>query len=228
MIHKINPVAGKSIRISNTLHGGFGMKSLGVKSLRWVFVFQCVLATLVIFPANSGEIGRTLNTLILSDEAPGNLISVLIKTEYGNYNLYQVLLQLQADANPSIAGMITPTFLSALASCPAGSQILSIKLNSFPAGSSLAISTDGTVQTVNVHANDYYNKHGVSALLSSISGVGDVYFVHSGTQPSTADFNMPLTSWTVGDTAYNVFAIASGSVSTPPAPPTERKASLFF
>ncbi|MBI5591357.1 MAG: hypothetical protein HY881_12835 [Deltaproteobacteria bacterium] len=204
------------------------MKLFVVKLLRWVFVFQCILATLAICPANSGEIGKTLNTLILSDEAPGNLISVLIKAEYGNYNLYQTLLQIQVDAKPSISGMITPTFLSALASCPAGSQILTTKLNSFPAGSSLAISTDGTVQTVNVHATDYYNKQGVSALLSSISGVGDVYFVHSGPQPSTA-LDMPLTSWTVGDTTYNVFAIASGSVSAPPAPPTpERKASLLF
>ena len=205
------------------------MKSLAVKSLRWVFAFLFVLAALSISPAYSGEIGRTLNTFILSDEEPGNLITKLGKTEYGNYNLYQALLQIQADANPSIASMITPTFLSALASCPAGSQILTIKLNSFPAGSSLAISTDGTVQTANVHASDYYNKHEVSALLSSISGVGDVYFVHSGTQPSTADFNMPLTSWTVGGTTYNVFAIASGSVAAPPAPPTpKRKASLLF
>jgi hypothetical protein len=206
------------------------MKSLVIKSFMWVFAFLFVLAALSINPAYSGaDTNKTSDTFILSDEEPGNLITKLVNTGYGTYNIYQALLQIQADANPSVAGIITPAFLSAFASCPAGSQIFTAKLNDFPAGSSLAISTDGTVQTVKVHANDFYNKPGVSALLSSISGVGDTYFVHLGSQTSTAEFNTPLTSWTVGGTTYNVFTITSGSVSAPPGTqPLERKASLFF
>lgn len=218
------------MEISNTLHGGFDMKSLVVKSSMWVFAFLFVLTALAIRPAYSGAgINKTSGTFILSNEEPGNLITKLANTGYGDYTLYQALLQIQAAANPSVAGIITPAFLSALSSCPAGSQITTTELKNFPAGSSLAISTDGTVQTVTVRANDYYNKPGASALLSSISGVGDAYFVHSGSQSSTADFNTPLTSWTVGGTTYNVFAIASGSVSDPPAPPKpKRKTTLTF
>ena len=106
-----------------------------------------------------------------------------------------------------------------------GSQIFSAKLNDFPAGSSLAISTDGTVQTVKIHANDYYNKPGASTLISILLGVGDAYFVHSGSQPSTADFNSPLTSWTAGGTKYNVIVIASGSVPISPVTSTPTRKS---
>jgi hypothetical protein len=201
---------------SITLQGGFNMKSLTAKSLLLGFALLLILTVFAIAPSYSAENKSAQNTFILSDEAPGNLISLLVKTEYGGYNLYQVLLQIQADANPSAAGIITPSFLSALASCPAGSQIFTAKLNDFPAGSSLAISTDGTVQTVKVHADDYFGKAGASEMLCSIAGAGDVYLVHSGTQLSTADFNMPLKSWTVGGTTYNVVAIASNSVNISP------------
>jgi hypothetical protein len=193
------------------------------------FVLLSILTTQSLNPAYSGEIGKTQNTIVLSDEAPGNLFSLLNKAGYGNYNLYQTLLLIQADANPSVAGIITAAFLNTLANCPAGSQIFTTKLNDFRSDSSLAVSTDGTVQTVKVEAKDYFNKSRASTLLSSISGagVGDTNFVHSGIQPSTAEFNSPLTSWTVGDTTYNVFAIASGFVPAPSVTPTTTKKSLL-
>jgi hypothetical protein len=85
------------------------------------------------------------------------------------------------------------------------------------------------VQAVNFHTNDYCEKYGTSTLLSSIIAVWDAYFVHSGTQPSTADFNTPLMNWTEGGTTYNVFAIASGSVRAPPVTPTHKqKITLSF
>jgi len=205
------------------------MKSSCLKLLMSGFVLLSILTTLSLNPAYSGEIGKTQNTIVLSDEAPGNLFSLLNKAGYGNYNLYQTLLLIQADANPSVAGIITAAFLNTLANCPAGSQIFTTKLNDFRSDSSLAVSTDGTVQTVKVEAKDYYNKSRASTLLSSISGagVGDTNFVHSGIQPSTAEFNSPLTSWTVGDTTYNVFAIASGFVPAPSVTPTTTKKSLL-
>jgi hypothetical protein len=203
------------------------MKSSVLKLLMPGFVFLFILTNLLLSPTFSGETGKTQNTFVLSDEAPGNLISILIKTEYSEYNIYQVLLQIQADANPAVAGIITPSFLSALASCPAGSQIFTVKLNDFPAGSSIAISTDGTVQTVNFHTKDYSEKAETALTSSRIIGVGDVYFVHSGTQLSTADFNMPLKSWTVGGITYNLFAIASGSVSAPPEATKPKGDSVF-
>jgi hypothetical protein len=213
--------------MNKKLHGGFCMTLLGLKSFKCVIAFQFILTMFAIIPAFSDEVGTNQDTFILSDETPGNLVSVLVKAEYGNYNLYQALLQIQADANPTIAGIITPAFLNALTRCPTDSQIFTAKLNTFPDGSSLAISTDGTVQTVSVHANDYYNKPGAFTLLSSITGVGNANFVYSGTQPLTADFNSPLTTWAVGDTKYKVFAIASGSVTIPPvtSTPTSKKSS---
>jgi hypothetical protein len=205
------------------------MKSLVLKLSMSGVVLLSILAPLSLSPAYSGETGKTQNTFVLSDEAPGNLFSMLDKAGYGNYNLYQTLLQMQADANPSVAGIITSAFLSALASCPAGSQIFIAKLNDSRSASSLAVSTDCTVQAVNVDAKDYYSKTGASTLLSSISGagVGDINFVHSGIQASKAEFNTPLTSWTAGDATYNVFAIASGFVPAPEVAPTPAKKPLI-
>jgi hypothetical protein len=205
------------------------MKSSGLKLFMSVSVFLSILTLLSLSTAFSGEAGKTLNTFVLSDEAPGKLLSILEQAGYGNYNLYQALLQMQAEASPSVAGIITPAFLNALAICPAGSQIFTTKLNSFPTGGSLAISTDGSVQIVAVQANDYSKRASASTQSSSISGAGaeDVNFVHSGIQPSTADFNAPLMSWTAGETKYNVFAIASGFVPAPEAAPKPSKKSFF-
>ena len=191
------------------------MKSLGAKSLISGFVFLFILIPLAASPANSDGTGTTRDSFVLSGEEPGNLIALLQKAEYGNYTLYQVILEIQAYANPPVSGIITPAFLSALSKCPADSQVFTAKLNHFPAGSSLAISTDGTVQIVNFHLGDYYNKPGAATLISGMAGVGDVYFVHSGTRPATADFNAPLTHWETGGTTYHVFGIASSSVKIP-------------
>lgn len=201
------------------------MKSLCLKLLLSSFAFLLILITIAINQAYSVEIVKTQNTFVISDEEPGNLLSRLKNAGYGNYNLYQTLLQMQADASPSVAGIITPAFLNTLANCPTGSQIFTTMLNDFRSDSSLAISTDGTVQTVKVYAKDYFNKTGASTLLTSLSGAAaeDTNFVHSGFQPSIAEFNAPLMSWTVGNTKYNVFAITSGFVPAQTVTPTPTK-----
>jgi hypothetical protein len=47
-------------------------------------------------------------------EGPGKLISSLVAAGYGPLNLYNALVTIQSNANPSVAGVITPAFLAAL------------------------------------------------------------------------------------------------------------------
>ena len=77
------------------------MKSSGLKLFMSVSVFLSILALLSLSTAFGGEAGKTLNTFVLSDEAPGKLLSILEQAGYGNYNLYQALLQMQAEASVS-------------------------------------------------------------------------------------------------------------------------------
>jgi hypothetical protein len=178
-----------------------------------------------VFAIASGSVA--INTFILSNEAPGNLITTLVNAGYGDYDLYQLLLAIQQSTDPSVAGIITDAFLASLnGSCPVNSEIFTtqikdVKYNS--PGVSIGISADCTVQTTNIYAFNYYNQPGTSTLLSNISGVGNAYFVHSGMQPLYTDFNTPLTSWTLpgnGTVTYEAFAIAAGSVTQPATVPT--------
>jgi len=171
------------------------MKTSAVRSLLRTFVFLFVLALTA-----SGAWAATANTFILSDEGTG-LINKLLNAGYGNLNLYEVLQQIVQDTNPSVAGIITPTFLKALHDCPASSPLFTTLLSSIPPGSSVAISDDCTVQFVSVYGASYYNQPGTATLNSDISGVGRGLFTHS-TNPPT-----PLTSFPANGNTYNVFAI---------------------
>jgi hypothetical protein len=182
------------------------MKSLVVKSLMRVFVFLFVLALTV-----SGVWAATANTFVLSDEGTG-LITMLSNAGYGSDNLYDALLAIQATTDPSISTILTDTFLATLASCPANSDIFTIPLNTIIAGSSVAISDDCTVQSVNIHGATYFNQPGTSTLQSNISGVGTGLFTHT-TNPSNF-----LTSFQANTNTYNVLAIgwaSNGSASVP-------------
>ncbi|MGA2781489.1 MAG: hypothetical protein ABSF13_06155 [Smithella sp.] len=153
-------------------------------------------------------VNTSANTFILSNEG-GGLISQLIAAGYGNYNLYDALQALRAEADPSISSVLTDAFLTALASCPAGSAIFTHKLSEFEyigSGAGIAISDDGTVTFVSVFGRTYYTA-GYPTLSSAISGVGNAAFTHS------SDTSSPLTSWVgtgggnVYGVTYNVFAI---------------------
>jgi len=146
--------------------------------------------------AFSGE-----QTFVLSNEGTNGLITQLINAGYGNVNLYQSLVAIQQNTNPSVAGIVTDAFIEVLASLPASSQIFTTPLKNFSVGSqALAISTDGTVQTITISGAGYDN--GTNTLGATISGVGTGYFTHS-TSAGTY-----LTSFTSGGTSYNVFGIA--------------------
>lgn len=162
--------------------------------------------------AFSGE-----QTFVLSNEGTNGLITQLLAAGYGTDNLYQTLVDVVATTNPTVSGIITPAFLQTLQNCPASSAIFTTLLKSFNSGSQgLAISTDGTVQVVNISGRSYYND-GAPTLSSEISGVGRGLFTHSN------DAGTPLTSFSSGGTTYNVFAIgwmAGSAPSATPVPPS--------
>jgi hypothetical protein len=152
--------------------------------------------------------GQTQQTFILSNEGTNGLITRLVTAGYGNYNIYNVLLAIQENTNPSVAGILTPAFLNALAACSASSQIFTIQLkNANSPGVSLGISDDGTVQTITGAVGaTYQGQPGTASLVGTISGVGPATFTYSTT-------SSPITSWaaavmTFTDPTYNVFGIA--------------------
>jgi len=150
-------------------------------------------------------VNTSADTFILSNEGSG-LITQLVNGGYGNYDLYDALLAIRNNANLSTAGILTPAFLNALAACPPSSQIFTILLKNLNSpGVSLAISTDGTVQTTSVLGATYLGQAGTATQVSTISGVGPGSFTYSTT-------SSPLTSWTNTvsgvSTTYNVFGIA--------------------
>jgi len=152
-------------------------------------------------------------TFILSNEA-GGLITQLVNAGYGPVDLYQVLVDIQVETNPSVAGIITPAFLQALQAAPPSSQIFTTTLSSLNVpGAAYAISTDGTIQSVSIFGSTYNGQAGTATLSSNISGVGLAYFTYTTT-------SSPLTSWTtviLTDPTYSVFGIA-WAPSQPPAP----------
>jgi hypothetical protein len=159
----------------------------------------------------SAQITTNQDTFILSNEGPGYLITKLVNAGYGGFNLYQTLIQIQQNTDPSVAGIITDDFLAALATNPASNEIFSTPLNHWNTpGTAVAISTDGTAQTNSVFGATYYGQSGTATLASKISEVDTGSFTYSTS-------SSPLTSWTttVGGTTttYNVFAVGWGGAS---------------
>ena len=68
--------------------------------------YLLLIATLLLlfaFPAQAA----TYQTFVLTNEGVNGLVSQLISDGYGNYNLYDALVVIQANTNPSVAGIIT-------------------------------------------------------------------------------------------------------------------------
>jgi len=161
-------------------------------------------------------------TFVLSDEAPGHLITNLVAAGYGNANPYGAMVAIQNNSDPSIAGVITPSFLFNLAGCSASRPEFTTKLKDVT-GSTLAIADDGTVQTISLQGSTFNGQPGTTAGVYVISGGGPATAVSSTS-------SSPLTSWTQNVTygsgtatvTYSVFAIlyAQGSTSTPVTTPT--------
>ena len=71
---------------------------------------------------------------MLTNEGVNGLVSQLISDGYGNYNLYDALVVIQANTNPSVAGIITPAFLAALQNLPPSSAIFTTALKNVNPG----------------------------------------------------------------------------------------------
>jgi len=194
-------------------------------------VITLLLLSVIILPVQgqgtqptiaTAQTGATLNPQIvtttqdcfaLSNEATGDLIDGIVTAGFGGYNLYQVFLDLREFSNPSITGILTDNFLTALASNPASAEIFTISLKTMDTpGNIVEACTDGTVQTVPVYGF-YSVVQGFPAQDGEISGVGPAYFTH------TTDTSGYIATWDVTGngvtTTYRVFGVAWG-VGQPP------------
>jgi hypothetical protein len=174
------------------------------------------LATCVA-PVRAVNINTTQQTFVLSNEGTGYGISALVNAGYGEYNLYDILVAIQEETDPSIAGIITPQFLATLQACPASSPIFTTQLKSVNTqGIAVAISTDGTFQIANVYGSTYQSAHESSVLKVVVTGAGSFRAVYNST-------STPLTSWSNTNagvtTTYNVFGIFyASSISASQSP----------
>ena len=145
---------------------------------------------------------------VLSDEAPGHLIASMVAAGYGDYYLYETLVAIRNDTNPSIAGVLTSAFLNNLArNCAVGSQIFTIQLKNVT-GPAVAVSDDCSVQSRNLQGSTFNGQPGTTTLAANFSGVGSASLVSSTS-------SNPVTSWTqsiavgtgTATVTYNAFAI---------------------
>ena len=176
--------------------------------------FRCIVSNGVSPNATSNAATLTVNpplesnSLVLSNEAPGALITKMVNAGWGNLNLYQTLVDVDSDSNPSVSGVITPAFLQALAACPEGSAIFTTKLSDInTAGMAVAMSDDGTVQVVSIYGATYSGQSGCTSLTTSITSVTSDAQVVSSSTPGGF-----LTSWAGSangvPTNYHALAIA--------------------
>jgi hypothetical protein len=187
------------------------------RHLSAAFLLPCVfvLFALTAPPRAASKPGNTgYQTFVLSNEGSNGLVSQLIAASYGNDNLYQTLVDIGGNTNPTVSGVLTPAFLTALKNCPP-SAVLTTQLQNVSVGSQgIAVSTDCTVQVVNISGATYQGTSGSNTLVSYISGVGTADFTYSTSAT-------PLTSFSANGNTYNVFAIAwASSPPATPAPPT--------
>ena len=187
-----------------------------MKQIRGLLLLAGVLSCLSVPLSPLWGINVIVNqsTFVLSNEGNG-LITQLVNAGYGEYNLYDALVAIQANTDPSVAGLLTPAFLATLQNCPAGAEIFTTRLKTVTShGVSVSISTDGSARYDNVLGATYYNSF--PTLAANISGVGPARFTHSTTSSAPLNATViqgPLAGMT---TTYNAFGVAWAG---PPVPP---------
>lgn len=173
-------------------------------------------------PQNVSAVLPQVNILVdqdciaLSNEPSGNLISKLVAAGYRDYNLYDLLIALQADTDPAISMILTDDFLKVLAADPANSPIFTTQLLTVDIpGNTVEICSEGTYWTVPISGYSVSAK-GFPTLIANVSGVEYANFTHTtGTSGDIATWDMadyPLVGMT---TTYHVFAVGWG-VGQPP------------
>jgi len=192
------------------------MKTSALRSFMRVSVFLFVLALTTSNTWAQIHVNVNQDTFVLSDEAPGHLITMLVNAGYGDLNLYQTLVTIKNNASPSVAGLLTPAFMNALQICPPSSEIFTTLLKDTLAhGISVSISTDGSARYDGIEASTYVGSY--PTLQCTIAGVGNASFVHS------TDSQLPLNATVVDGplvgmtTTYKAFCVAWGPLAAPAA-----------
>ena len=169
------------------------------KTVLFIFTLTFVLVfsiTTLALPVNAQS--TSVQTIVLSNEQIG--LMLLGNKGYVTLSIYDTLVKLQTESNPSLAGIISSQFLETLHSLPSSSQIFTKTLGNYEDWNAIAISTDGSVQTVSYQGSTYLNAPGTSKLDTQISNVANFRAIYSSSQT-------PIVSFTNGNTTYNVFAI---------------------
>jgi hypothetical protein len=169
------------------------------KTVLFVFTLTFVLVfgiTTVALPVKAQS--TSVQTIVLSNEQIG--LMLLGNKGYVTLSIYDTLVKLQTDSNPSLSGVISSQFLETLHSLPSSSKIFTKTLGNYEDYNSVAISTDGSVQTVSYQGSTYLNAPGTSKLDTQISNVANFRAIYSSSQT-------PIASFTNGNTTYNIFAI---------------------
>jgi hypothetical protein len=167
--------------------------TLFIFTLTFIIVFS---TTVIALPVNAQS--TSVQTIVLSNEQIG--LMLLGNKGYVTLSIYDTLIKLQTESNPSLTGVISSQFLGTLHSLPSSSQIFTKTLGNYEDWNAIAISTDGSVQTVSIQGSTYLNAPGTSKLDTQISNVANFRAIYSSSQT-------PIVSFTNGNTTYNVFAI---------------------
>jgi hypothetical protein len=161
------------------------------------------------------EIIVSQDCFALSNELTGSLISKLIAAGYGDDTLYETLVALSLNANPSISGVLTNAFLDGLADDPqsSGNKTTLLKNVNTP-GNTVEICTDGTFKTYPISGYSTAAK-GFPSLITNISGIEGANITHTtATSGDVATWVVsgPLAGMT---TTYHVFGVAWGAGRPP-------------
>jgi hypothetical protein len=179
-------------------------------------LFSVMVLVLAALPARAINANANQDTFVISNEAPGFLITKLINAGHGGDSVYQATVYLAS--MPGTGAILTPAFLNALAICPSSAQIFTTTLTQVLAnGISVSISTDGTARYDDIEAGPFT---GTFPVIQTGNGtVQNVRIVHSTV--STAPLNAtviegPLAGMT---TTYNAFAVAWALADSPATTP---------
>jgi hypothetical protein len=169
------------------------------KTVLLVFTLTFVLVfgiTAVALPVNAQS--TSVQTIVLSNEQVG--LMLLGNKGYVTLSIYDTLVKLKTDSNPSLSDVISSQFLETLHSLPSSSQIFTKTLGNYEDWNAVAISSDGSVQAVTYKGSTYLNAPGTSKLDTQISNVANFRAIYSSSQT-------PIASFTNGNTTCNIFAI---------------------
>jgi hypothetical protein len=179
-------------------------------------LFSAFVLVLAALPARAIILNVNQDTFVISNEAPGFLITKLINAGHGGDSVYQATVYLAS--LPGAGAVLTPAFLNALAICPSASAIFTTALTQVLAnGISVSISTDGTVRYDAIQASTYAGTFPV--IQTGNGAVQNVRIVHSTNTaaPLNATFVYgPLAGMT---TTYNAFAVAWALADSPATTP---------